>query len=246
MNAYPPSNRLLLSLPPRNLKQLAPKLEFIRCEQDQILLDVDASIDHIFFPNSGVISVVAVYADGNVIEMATIGREGFAGVQAFFGARRSSARLLVQIPGSAAKMSRATFDRAMKSMPSFRGLVLAYVQAFLEQVLVSVACNGRHSLKERLARWLLMMRDRSDADVMPITQDLLAELLGVQRPSVTHAVAELEEAGLILRGRRQITILDQQGLIKASCECYQLVRERIASHLPQTYVDAGVILPRRK
>jgi CRP-like cAMP-binding protein len=143
-------------------------------------------------------------------------------------------------------MSRATFDRAMKSMPSFRGLMLAYTQAFLEQVLVSVACNGRHSLKQRLARWLLMMRDRSDADVMPITQDLLAELLGVQRPSLTHAVAELESVGLILRGRGQITILDRQGLIKASCECYQLVRERVASHLPQTYVDTGVILPRRK
>jgi CRP-like cAMP-binding protein len=246
MNSYPPSNRLLLSLPSRNLKQLAPKLEFISCGRDQILLDVDASLDHVFFPNSGVISVVAVYADGNVIEMATIGREGFAGVQAFFGARRSSARLLVQIPGSAAKMSRATFDRAMKSMPSFRGLMLAYVQAFLEQVLVSAACNGRHSLKERLARWLLMMRDRSDADVMPITQDLLAELLGVQRPSLTHAVADLEETGLILRGRRQITILDRQGLIKASCECYQLVRERVASHLPHSYVEAGVSLPRRK
>ena len=89
------------------------------------------------------------------------------------------------------------------------------------------------------------MRDRSDADVMPITQDLLAELLGVQRPSVTRAVAKLEEAGLILRGRRQITILDRKGLFKASCECYQLVRERTASHLPQTYVDAGVILPKR-
>jgi CRP-like cAMP-binding protein len=208
-------------------------------------LDVDAPLDQVFFPNSGVISIVAVYADGNVIEMATIGREGCAGVQAFFGARRSSARLLVQIPGSAAKISRATFDRAMKSMPSFRGLMLAYVQAFLEQVLVSVACNGRHSLKQRLARWLLMMRDRSDADVMPITQDLLAELLGVQRPSLTHAVAELEEVGLILRGRRQITILDRQGLIKASCECYQLVRERVASHLPQSYVEAGVIFPKR-
>jgi CRP-like cAMP-binding protein len=236
----------LLSLPPRNLKQLAPKLKFIRCEREQILLDVDASIDHVFFPNSGVISVVAVYADGNVIEMATIGREGCAEVQAFFGARRSSARLLVQIPGSAAKMSRAVFNRAMKSMPSFRDLMLAYVQSFLEQVLVSVACNGRHSLKERLARWLLMMRDRSDADVMPITQGLLAELLGVQRPSLTHVVAELEGAGLILRGRRQITILNRQGLIKASCECYQLIRERVASHLPQSYIDSGVILPTRK
>jgi CRP-like cAMP-binding protein len=244
MNSYPPSNRLLLALPPHNLKQLAPKLEFIRCERDQILLDADASIDHVFFPNSGVISVLAVYADGNMIEMATIGREGCTGVQAFFGARRSSARLLVQIPGSAAKMSRAAFNRAMKSTPSFRGLMFAYVQAFLEQVLVSAACNGRHSLKERLARWMLMMRDRSDADVMPITQELLAELLGVQRPSLTHAVAELEKAGLIRRGRRQVTILDRQGLIRASCECYQLVRERIASHLPQSYVEAGVILPK--
>jgi len=246
MHNQPTSNRLLLALPPRNLKQLAPELEFVRCEGDQILLDVDASIDHVFFPNSGVISVVAVYADGNVIEMATIGREGCAGVQAFFGARQSSARLLVQIPGTAAKMSRAAFNHAMKSMPSFRGLMLAYVQAFLEQVLVSAACNGRHSLKERLARWVLMMRDRSDADVMPITQNLLAELLGVQRPSLTHAVAELEEAGLILRGRRQITILDRQRLIKASCECYQLVRERVASHLPQSYVEAGIGLPGRK
>jgi CRP-like cAMP-binding protein len=246
MNSYQTSNRLLLALTPRNLNQLVPNLEFIRCEQDQILLDVDASIDHVFFPNSGVISVMAVYADGNVIEMATVGREGCAPVKAFFSARQSSARLLVQIPGSAAKMSRAAFNRAMKSMPSFRDLMSAHVQAFLEQVLVSAACNGRHSLKERLARWMLMMRDRSDADVMPITQDLLAELLGVQRPSLTHAVAELEEAGLILRGRRQITILDRKGLIKASCECYQLVRERVASHLPQAYVDAGVILPRRK
>jgi Mn-dependent DtxR family transcriptional regulator len=90
------------------------------------------------------------------------------------------------------------------------------------------------------------MRDRSDADVLPITQGLLAELLGVQRPSLTHAVAELEQAGLIQRGRRQITILDRQGLIKASCECYQLVRARVASHLPRSYVEAGVILPKRQ
>jgi CRP-like cAMP-binding protein len=246
MTSYPSSNRLLLSLPPRNLKQLAPNLEFIRCEREQILLDVDAALDNVFFPNSGVISVMAVYADGNVIEMATIGREGCAGVQVFFGARRSSARLLVQIPGSAAKMSRAAFNRAMKSMPPFRSLMSTYVQAFLEQVMVSAACNGRHSLKERLARWLLTMRDRSDADVMPITQDLLADLLGVQRPSLTHAVADLEKAGSILRGRRQITILDRQSLMKASCECYQLVRERVSSHLPQSYVDAGVVLPKRK
>ena len=235
MNSYSPRNRLLLAVPPRNLKQLMPDLEFIRCQSEQMLSDADSSLDRVFFPDSGVVSVVAVYSDGNMIEMATIGREGCTGVQAVFGAKSSSVRLLVQIPGGAAMMSRAAFDRAMKSMPAFRGLMFAYVQAFLEQVLVSVACNGRHNLKERLARWLLMMRDRTDDDVMTITQNLLAEMLGVQRPTITHAVADLEEAGLIERGRQQITILDRRGLVAASCGCYQLVRERVAFHLPQTY-----------
>ena len=198
-------------------------------------MDADSPLDHIYFPDSGVVSVVAVYADGSIIEMATTGREGCTGLQAFFGAKTSSVRLLVQIPGSAAKMSRAAFARAMELMPSFRNLMSAYVQAFLEQVMVSVACNGAHSLKQRLARWLLMMRDRSDEDALLITQELLAEMLGVQRPSITIAARELERAGLIERGRRQVTILDRKGLTKASCECYQLVRERIAFHLPKTY-----------
>jgi CRP-like cAMP-binding protein len=230
-----PRNRLLLALPARNLKRLMPELEHIRCQREQVLMDADSSLDHVFFPDSGVVSVVAVYADGSIIEMATIGREGCAGVQAVFGARSSSARLLVQIPGSAAKISRAAFMRATESMPSFRGLMYAYVQAFLEQVMVSVACNGEHSLKKRLARWLLMMRDRCDEDALPITQDLLAEMLGVQRPTITNAAGELERAGLIERGRQQVTILDRPGLAAASCECYQLIRERVAFHLPKTY-----------
>jgi CRP-like cAMP-binding protein len=230
-----PRNRLLLALPSRNLKQLLPDLEPIRCRREQVLTDADSSIDHIFFPDSGVVSVMAVYSDGRTIEMATIGREGCTGVQAFFGAKGSSARFYVQIPGSAARMSRSTFMRTMASMPSFRSLMQAYAHAFLEQVMVSVACNGAHSLTERLARWLLMMRDRSDEDELRITQSLLAEMLGVQRPTITNAARELERAGLIERGRRQVTILDRQALMRASCECYQLVRARLSAHLPKTY-----------
>jgi CRP-like cAMP-binding protein len=212
-----------------------PEIEHVRCQRGQILMDADSSLDHVFFPDSGIVSVVAVYADGSIIEMATIGREGCTGLQAFFGAETSSVRLLVQIPGSAARMSRAAFTRAMESTPSFRNLMSNYIHAFLEQVLVSVACNGAHSLKERLARWLLMMRDRCDEDALPITQGLLAEMLGVQRPTITNAARELEHVGLIERGRRQVTILDRQGLIEESCECYQLVRTRVAFHLPKTY-----------
>src|SRR5580700_4267055 len=230
-----PRNRLLLALPSSDLQQLMPEFQQICCERGQVLMDADSPLDHVFFPDSGVVSVVAVYADGSIIEMATIGREGCTSVQAIFGAESSSVRLLVQIPGGAAKMPRAMFTRAMGSMPSFRSLMYAYAQAFLDQVLVSVACNGAHSLKERLARWLLMMRDRGDDDTMQITQNLLAEMLGVQRPTITNAAQELERAGLIERGRRQVTILDRQGLNEESCECYQLVKARVAFHLPKTY-----------
>jgi CRP-like cAMP-binding protein len=230
-----PRNRLLLALPSSDLDQCMPKLEHIRCHRGQVLMDADSPLDHVFFPDSGVVSVVAVYADGSIIEAATIGREGCTSVQAIFGATSSSVRLLVQIPGNATWMSRAAFTSAMATMPSFHSLMYAYAQAFLEQVLVSVACNGAHSLKQRLARWLLMMRDRGDDDVLRITQELLGEMLGVQRPTITNAARELERAGLIRRGRRQVTILNRPGLAAASCECYQLVRVRIGFHLPKTY-----------
>ena len=237
MIALPPAanNRLLLALPPRQLKRLAPDLERIECYPGQVLADVDRPLDDIFFPETAVISVVAVYEDGGIIEMATIGCEGCTGAQAVFGTRVSPARLLVQIPGTATRMPRAAFMRAMEGIPSFRALMHAYAQAFLEQVLVSVACNGSHSLSQRFARWLLMMRDRSDSDALQITQALLGDMLGVQRPTISNAAREFERRGLIARGRRQVTILDRKRLGDAACECYHLVRTRFGFHLPRTY-----------
>jgi len=230
-----PRNRLLLALPASNLKRLMSQLELVPCERGRILLDADSILDDVFFPDSGVVSVVALYEDGSIIEMATIGREGCTGFQAIFGDKESSVRFLVQLPGSAVRMSRNALLRAMKAMPAFRKLMHAYVQAFMEQVLVSGACNGAHSVKQRLARWLLMMDDRTDDNLLRITQTLLAEMLGVQRPTITNVVREFEKAGLIAPGQRQIAVLDRQGLLQASCECYQMVRRRIAFHLPKTY-----------
>ena len=212
-----------------------PELEHIPCQNGEVLIDADGALDHIYFPDSGVISMAAVYEDGSIIEMATVGREGCTCVQAVFGGKSSSARLLVQIPGTAARMSRVSFARAMASMPAFQSLMYTYVHAFIEQVMVSVACSGAHTLKQRLARWLLMMRDRSDDDKLLITQDLLAAMLGVQRPTITIAARALEDEGFIRRGRRHVTIVDRKGLIQASCECYQLVRERVNAHLPRAY-----------
>ena len=237
MIALPPvaGNRLVLALPPRQLKRLASDLERIECWSGQVLADADRPLDDIFFPETAVISVVAVYENGGIIEMATIGREGCTGAQFVFGARVSPSRLLVQIPGSVMRMPRETFTQAMQTMPSFRTLMHSYAQAFLEQVLVSVACNGSHNLPQRLARWLLMMRDRSDGDSLQITQALLGDMLGVQRPTITNAAREFERRGLIERGRRQVSIVDRVRLAKAACECYHLVRTRFAFHLPKTY-----------
>jgi CRP-like cAMP-binding protein len=232
-----PRNRLLLALPESDLKQLLPDLEHIELKREQVLIDADSSLDHIFFPDSGVISVVAVYPDGSIIEMATIGREGGTGFQAVFGAKTSSARLLVQVPGTAAKMPRQAFVRAMDALPAFLGVVQAHVLALLEQVMVAAACNGAHNVRQRLARWLLMMRDRHDGDDLPLTQDLLAEMLGVHRPSITNAAQGLQRDGFIECGRRRVTILDRDGLVGASCECYRVVRSRIAQHLPKTYPE---------
>ena len=232
-----PRNRLLLALPGPDLKQLLPDLEHIELKREQVLIDADSSLDHVFFPDSGVISVVAVYPDGSIIEMATIGREGGTGFQAVFGAKTSSARLLVQVPGTAAKMPRQAFARAMDALPAFLGVVQSHVLAFLEQVMVSAACNGAHNVRQRLARWLLMMRDRHDGDDLPLTQDLLAEMLGVHRPSITNAAQGLQRDGFIECGRRRVTILDRDGLVGASCECYRVVRSRIAQHLPKTYPE---------
>lgn len=228
-------NRLLLALPSSNLKRLVPELEPFPCERNQVLLEADSAIESVFFPHSGVVSVMSVYEDGSVIETATIGREGCTAFQAILGGKDSSVRFLVQIPGTATRMSRTAFMSAMKSMPGFRSLMHEYAQAFLEQVLISGACNGTHSVKERLARWLLMMRDRNDDNVLPITQTLLAEMLGVQRPTVTNALRDLADAGLVASARRRIVLLDRNGLMEASCECYQVVRSRIAAHLPKTY-----------
>jgi CRP-like cAMP-binding protein len=230
-------NRLLLALPRREFDRLKPQLEHVKCESKKVLVDADGSLAHVYFPDSGVISVVAVYADGNTIEMATVGREGATGFQEFFGGRASSARLLVQIPGAAHCLPRSAFQRSLKELTAFRALMSAYVHALLEQVMLSAACNGAHSAQQRLARWLLMMRDRQDEDDLLITQDVMAEMLGVYRPTVTKTARVLQKAGAIELRRKVVRIKSRDRLLAASCECYQLARTRTAQHLPKTYTE---------
>jgi CRP-like cAMP-binding protein len=230
-----PHNHLFGSLAPGQWHRLKPMLETVHCTRDQVLIAADSALNRVYFPESCVVSLSTVFADGTAVDMATIGREGCTGVQAVLGAKVSSVRLVTQIPGTALLMARRAFGWAMDSVPGFKVLMYAYAQAFLDQALVSGACNAAHKLNQRLARWLLTTSDRSDGDTLPVTQTLLAEMLGVQRPTMTNALGELERAGLIAGARRQITILDREGLAGESCECYERLRERLAFHLPNVH-----------
>jgi CRP-like cAMP-binding protein len=230
-----PRNRLFHALPPGNLAKLRPALEYVACTRDQVLIEADGALDQVYFPESSVVSLGTIFGDGTAVDMASIGREGCTGVPAVLGAKVSSVRLLTQIPGTAMKMSRRAFGWALDTMPAFKALMHDYGQAFLHQAMVSGACNGAHKLSQRLARWLLTTHDRSDNDSLPIAQHLLADLLGVQRQSVSNALSEMERARLIQNARRQITILDRRGLAEESCECYQRLRDRLSFHLPMTY-----------
>ena len=223
-----PRNLLLQSLPPNQLQRLRPALEPVSCVRDQVLIDAQAPLDRVYFPETVVVSLSTVFTDGTTVDMASIGREGCTGVQAVLGAKISSVRLLTQIPGTALRMARRAFSWAMETMPGFKTTMYDYAHAFLDQALVSGACNAAHKLDQRLARWLLTTRDRSDGDTLPVTQTVLADMLGVQRPTMTNALGEFERAGLIAGARRQITILDRDGLAAESCECYHRLRERLA------------------
>ena len=228
-----PRNRLFLALPQSQFRRLRPALDTVECVRDQVLIDTDEAIDRVYFPESAVVSLSTVFADGTSVDMATIGREGCTGVQAVLGAKVSSVRLLTHIPGTAMRLSRRAFSSAVNALPDFKAVMYDYAQAFLDQALVSGACNAAHQLNQRLARWLLTTRDRSDCDTLPVTQTLLADMLGVQRPTITVALGEFERAGLIAGARRQVTILDRAGLAEESCECYGRLRERLGFGVPE-------------
>lgn len=230
-----PLNRLLLALPADDLNALARELEHNEHQQGAVLMEAGGSLEHVFFPATGVLSLVAVYPNGDLLQAATVGREGCSGVEAVFGAASSSFMISVPISGSFLRMSLSAFQHSVKSMQSFRNLMLAYLQAFTEQVMLQSACCPHHSLKQRLARDLLALHDRTEGDMVDVTHDGLARMLNARRGAVTRAVRELQSAGLIESSRGEITILDRTALTKASCECYQLVRHRFARHLPSTY-----------
>jgi CRP-like cAMP-binding protein len=220
-------NRLLAALEPDDLGRLAPHLERVDLARGTVLLEPDAELRHVWWPEDCVISLVIPTLGGGGAEAATIGREGMIGFIAALGVPpRALARDMVQVPGRALRLPLATLREAFAASPRVHQVCLCYVAALIAHVLQSVACNAQHSVEARLARWLLLSQDRVDgAGALPVTQELLAEMLGVQRTTVTAAARALQRAGLIAYRWGSVTVLDRAGLEGVSCECYGVIRE---------------------
>ncbi len=228
----PITNRLLAALPSADLDALRPQFEPVTLEQKQSLSMPNTPIDHVYFIEGGMVSFVQPMGNGAMIEVGVAGKEGFAGVPVLLGANSSPLEAMVQLPGSALRMNASAFRKEVGRRPALFGLLLRYVQALQVQVSLSVGCNSRHNLSERLARWLLMARDRMTSDRLPLSHEYLSMMLGVRRAGVTVGLGALRAARLIENGHGQITIVDRQGLEAACCECYRAVRNEYERLLP--------------
>jgi CRP-like cAMP-binding protein len=227
------SNRLLAALPPEELDRLRPALETVRLELKQPFYEEGRPLGHVWFPHSGVASLLNRVPEGRAVEFATVGNEGFVGVQVLLGAASMPSMAFAQIPVTASRMEAGEFRAALGANPTFHALLLRYTMALLNQVAQNAACNRAHPIEERCARWLLMNHDRVNGDKsFPLTQEFLAQMLGVRRASVSVAEAMLQKAGLIRYTRGTMTVLDREGLEAAACPCYGVLRAEFDRLLP--------------
>jgi CRP-like cAMP-binding protein len=222
----PGINRLLAVLPRRDRDRLLPDLKLVALDFEEILYEPNGPIRYVYFPTSGMIALLLVLEDGSVAEVSRVGNEGLVGLPVFLGVRTSHTRAFVQIPGEALRMKAQVFCQQARQGGPLSGLLLRYTQALLRQSERLTACNTRHSIEQRLCRWLLITHDRVQADQFEITQEFLSQMLGVHRQSVTLAASNLQKAGLIRCSRGKLKILDRQGLEASSCECYQVIRQQ--------------------
>lgn len=217
-------NRLLASLSLAEAARLDPFLKTISLEQGVILNEPGDEMESVLFPHSGMVSLLAIMKDGSAVETATIGCEGIVGGMAGLGLHTSLTRAVVQTPLVASQIAAGRFRKAVELSDELRNVIVRYNDALLGQVQITAACNALHPIEARLARWILQTKDRTEGDTIPLTQQLLSEMLGVRRSSVSEVATQLQNTGLIRYTRGSIQIIDQKGLELAACECYETIR----------------------
>jgi CRP-like cAMP-binding protein len=221
-------NGLLAALPPEDWAHLEPRLEAVELPFDQTIHAAGGPVDAVFFVETGMVSQIVALEGGEQVEAGLAGPEGLIGLPLVYGNSHSVTESRVQMEGAALRIGAAAFRAEMDRSPALRGLLLRYALAFNAQVTLTAACNARHVIENRLARWLLIAHDRAGSDEFPMTHELISLMLGVRRPGVTIAAGILQKAGLIHYARGRMRIADRPGLEAASCECYHTVRHEFA------------------
>jgi CRP-like cAMP-binding protein len=236
ISELPVPNLFLASLPEDDFNALRPHFERVRLTLRQILHEMGSPIEHCYFTDGGMTSLLIRLDDGASIEAGVIGKEGFAGAAALMGFEDASPfTSMIQMPGIGVRIVSGILRDEMLRRPALLQQVLRFTQALTAQISHTAACNAHHELPERLARWLLMAHDRAESDTLPLTQEFLSIMLAVRRPGVTVAARSLQAIGAIEYQRGRIIVLDRALLEEASCECYGIVREhyrRVLGWLP--------------
>jgi CRP-like cAMP-binding protein len=221
---HPTRNRILNALGPE-YESLSPHLEPVEMTAGEVLCRPDQPVTHVYFPNTGTVSLVSIFEDGGSVEVGMVGNEGMFGVCAFLGTVTTPLLAQVQMAGEGLRVRAGVLRSEFKRGGQLQDLLLRYTQAFITQVAQTAACNRAHPIDGRLARWLLMCADRSHSKELGLTHEFISTMLGARRAGVTEAAGTLQRAGLISYSRGRITILDRVGLEAKSCECYPIVKK---------------------
>jgi CRP-like cAMP-binding protein len=229
---------VLRALPPEEFARLSQHFEPFALRHEMVVHQADEAIRHVYFPLSGMVSLVTVLLDGDAIETATAGNEGIIGLSLFLGNPVSPVRAMVQVSGQSLRVGADEFLAALPHCPVLDSGLKRYADYMLALTAQSAACNRLHPVNERCARWLLTTHDRAGSDEFRLTQELLSQMLGVRRPSVTVAASALAHANLISYRRGRMKILDRGGLEAAACECHSILAER-ARHMPNGLARPG-------
>jgi len=225
------ANTLLSRLPEEEYQMLRPHLDYFPTPLKTVLFERGKEMRYAYFPLSGAHSVLAVMEDGATVEVGTVGYEGMSTVDLLTGSTHATETTICQIPGASLRLTVEKFHELLGRAKEFRRLCFRFLQAYLKQVSQSVACNRLHSTEERFARWILVSQDRARSATFQLTQEFLADMLGVHRPRISLIARNFQQAGLLTYNRGVLTILDRTGIEEASCECYAAVKQQFENAL---------------
>ena len=232
----PPTQNILLgAIPESELDLFLRGSKIVALEDKQLICAQEESIEAVYFPLSGAISLLIKTSEGNAVEGAVAGLQGFFGIPLLLESDTSFAEAIIQVPGQAVRIPAALFKEKSRAAPQLTKILLRYAQFFYKESFISIGCNRFHSSEQRIARWLLEHRERTGRDVFPFTHEFMAYMLGAQRSTVSEATGDLQRKGVIRCNYGEMTVTDRAGLEKVSCECYDKVRQALLAFL--AFVD---------